>query len=130
MNTTVTAKSATTEGSALADHAAASAHNAIRSTQSAANAALDRLDGQVDTAHDYAAPLINRLSTQAEITARRGVDAMRETSAQIRERALKASDSTVGYIKDEPLKAVLIAAAAGAALMALLSLFGRARSAR
>jgi ElaB/YqjD/DUF883 family membrane-anchored ribosome-binding protein len=73
--------------------------------------------------------LLNRLSNQAEATARRGVEAMRDTSAQIRERALKASDNTVGYIKDEPLKAMLIAAAAGAALMALLGLIGRSRSA-
>jgi ElaB/YqjD/DUF883 family membrane-anchored ribosome-binding protein len=72
--------------------------------------------------------LLNRLANQAEITARRSVEAMRDTSAQIRERALKASDSTVGYIKDEPLKAMLIAAAAGAALMALLGLIGRSRS--
>jgi ElaB/YqjD/DUF883 family membrane-anchored ribosome-binding protein len=129
MNTTVTAKpTTTTEGSMLADRAAASAHNAIHSTQTAANAMLDRLDGQVDSAHDRAVPLLNRLTSQAETTARRGVEAMRDTSTQIRERALKASDSTAGYIKDEPLKAMLIAAAAGAALMALLGLIGRSRS--
>jgi ElaB/YqjD/DUF883 family membrane-anchored ribosome-binding protein len=127
MSTTLTAKPAATEGSILADRAAASAHNAIHSTQTAANAVLDRLDGRVDSAHDRAAPLLNRLSNQAETAARRSVEAMRDTSAQIRERALKASDSTVGYIKDEPLKAMLIAAAAGAALMALLGLIGRSR---
>lgn len=128
MNTTITATPTATEGSMLADRAAASVHNAIHSTQTAANAMLDRLDGRVDSAHDRAAPLLNRLSNQAEATARRGVETMRDTSAQIRERALKASDNTVGYIKDEPLKAMLIAAAAGAALMALLGLIGRSRS--
>ena len=45
----------------------------------------------------------------------------------VRERALRASDSTVNYIKDEPVKAILIAAAVGAALMALVSLMGRSR---
>ncbi len=51
--------------------------------------------------------------------ARRGVDAVRDGSQQLRERALRVSDSTVGYIKDEPVKSVLIAAVAGAALFAL-----------
>ena len=59
---------------------------------------------------------------------RRGLDTMRDTSAQVRETALRTSDSTVGYIKDEPVKAILIAAAAGAALMALVSLLARTRS--
>jgi hypothetical protein len=35
----------------------------------------------------------------------------------------------VGYIKDEPVKAMLIAAATGAALMALVGLVSRSRSA-
>ena len=44
---------------------------------------------------------------------------------QLRDRAHRASDGTVNYIKDEPVKAVLIAAATGAALMALVALIGR-----
>ena len=45
----------------------------------------------------------------------------------LRDSADAASNRTVGYIKDEPVKAVLIAAATGAALMALLSLVSHAR---
>jgi ElaB/YqjD/DUF883 family membrane-anchored ribosome-binding protein len=41
---------------------------------------------------------------------------------QVRDQAMRASDGTLNYIKDEPVKAMLIAAAAGAALMALLGL--------
>jgi ElaB/YqjD/DUF883 family membrane-anchored ribosome-binding protein len=52
---------------------------------------------------------------------------MRESSTQIKERALRASDATVMYIKDEPVKSMLIAAAAGAALMALVTLLARDR---
>ena len=84
---------------------------------------------KIESARDQAVPLINRLSSQAETAARRGVDAVRDTSAQVREKALKASDTTVAYIKDEPLKAVLIAAATGAALMALVGLLSRSRNA-
>ena len=53
--------------------------------------------------------------------------AMRNGSQHLREKAVQASDSTIGYIKDEPVKAMLIAAATGAALMAMLSLLTRRR---
>jgi len=129
MNSTVTNQPFSNEATSMADQAADSANSAIRSTQNVANAALDRLANKVENARDQAVPLINRLSSQAETAARRGVDAVRDTSAQLRERAMKASDSTVGYIKDEPVKAMLIAAATGAALMALVSLISRSRRA-
>ena len=117
-----------TDAPNLADQAADRANSAIRSTQNVTNTAFDRLTDKVEDVRDQAAPLINRLSSQAETAARRGLDAVRDTSAQVRETALKASDSTVAYIKDEPLKAMLVAAATGAALMALVSLLGRSRS--
>ena len=110
----------------VADQAADTAQSAIRSTQNVANSAFDRLSDKVDTARDQAVPLINRLSTQAQDVARKSADAVRETSAQLRDRASRAQEQTVGYIKDEPVKAMLIAAATGAALMALVSLATRA----
>jgi len=125
MNTTVTSKPLGQEASNFAEQAADSANSAIRSTQNVANAAFDRLSDKVDSARDQAVPLINRLSTQAEAAARRGADVVKETSAQLREKAIRAQDTTVGYIKDEPVKAMLIAAATGAALMALVSLASR-----
>lgn len=128
MNTTdITSKPLSQEASNFAEHAADTASGAIRSTQNVANAAFDRLSDKVDTAREQAAPLINRLSSQAEAAARRGADAVRETSAQLRDKALRAQDTTVGYIKDEPVKSMLIAAATGAALMALIGLMNRSR---
>jgi ElaB/YqjD/DUF883 family membrane-anchored ribosome-binding protein len=57
----------------------------------------------------------------------RGIDAIRDNSRQWLSRAQQASDSTTDYIKHEPVKAVLIAAATGAALMGLIALFARRR---
>jgi ElaB/YqjD/DUF883 family membrane-anchored ribosome-binding protein len=115
MTTMTRAKPLADEATNIADRAADTATAAIRSTQQVTNAAFDRISDSVDSARERAAPLINRWSSQAETAARRSVDA-------VREKAIHASDVTTGYIKDEPLKAVFIAAAAGAALMALLSL--------
>ena len=128
MNTITSGKPLAQDASRAADTAADSATNAIRSTQGVANAAFDHLSDKVEDVRSQAAPLINKLTTQAQEAARRSVDAVRETSAQLKDRALRASDATVGYIKDEPVKSMLIAAATGAALMALLSLVTRSRS--
>ena len=116
------------QSNALVDQAAASADRAIKSTQRVANDALDSLSGSVHELRDQAAPALNRSSEQIAALAQRGVDAVRNRSQQLRDKALRASDTTVGYIKDEPVKAMLIAAATGAALMALLGLLTRSRN--
>jgi ElaB/YqjD/DUF883 family membrane-anchored ribosome-binding protein len=76
---------------------------------------------------DRAQPVIDRLIKSAEHLARRGIDGARDSSQQLRERAAHATDTTVSYIKDEPVKSMLIAAAAGAALMAVVSLLSHSR---
>ena len=121
---------ATNDAPNLADQAADTANSAIRSTQDVANTAFDRLSDKVESVRERAAPAIDRLASQAEFAARRGMDAVRDTSAQLRESAMNASAATVGRIQDRPVQSMLIAAAAGAALMALLGLWGRARDAR
>lgn len=109
----------------LVDHAAQSADEAIRSTQRVANEALDGLASTVQDTRDRAAPVLNRITDQASDLAHRGADTLRQGSQQLREKAKHASESTVTYIKQEPVKAMLIAAATGAALMALVSLMSR-----
>jgi len=103
------------------------ADEAIRSTQRVANEALDSLAGSVLDLRHQAAPLLNRANERAIALARRGVEAVRDSSHQLRERALRASDSTTNYIRGEPVKSILVAAVAGAALMALIELLVRSR---
>jgi len=72
--------------------------------------------------------MINRAGEQASAFAQRGVNAVLDSSQHLRDSAQRASDNTVMYIKDEPLKSMLIAAATGAALMALVGMLSRSRS--
>jgi ElaB/YqjD/DUF883 family membrane-anchored ribosome-binding protein len=44
---------------------------------------------------------------------------------RLRERASEASERAIAYARDEPVKTLLIAAAAGALLMGLLTLMAR-----
>lgn len=115
------------QSNGLVDQVAQTADNAIRSTQQLANSALDSLAGSVQDVRHEAAPLLNRAGEQASALAQRGVNAVRDSSLRLRDSAVQAKDGTVLYIKDEPLKSMLIAAAAGAALMALVGLLSRSR---
>ncbi len=127
MSTTPSIKSIADQGQELADSAATKAQAGIRSTQRAADAALDKLSAGVEEVREQTTPLITRVSSQAEAAARRGMEAVRDTSQALRERAARASDSAVGYVKDEPVKAMLIAAATGALLMGLVAMLSRNR---
>ena len=76
---------------------------------------------------DGAAASANHAGEQALGAAQRGVSALRDGSQHMVDRAHRASESTVTYIREEPMKSMLIAAAAGATLMALMSLLTRSR---
>ena len=115
------------QANVLADRTAQSADKTIRATQRVANDALNTLAGSVEDMRQQAAPLLNRATEQVNTLAQHGMDTLRDTSQQLREQALRVTDSTEGYVKEEPVKAMLIAAATGAALMALLSLMTRSR---
>ncbi|APW42983.1 hypothetical protein [Rhodoferax saidenbachensis] len=73
------------------------------------------------------APLLDRATEQAGALAQRGLHAVQDSAQQLREKAAHSGEVTVRYIQSDPVKAVLIAAATGAALMALISLASRSR---
>jgi ElaB/YqjD/DUF883 family membrane-anchored ribosome-binding protein len=90
----------------------------------------------VDQAADVARPVVSSLSqaasqaaSHAEELTRRGIERARAATLAAREQCARAGDQAVGYIKDEPVKAVLMAAAAGAATALLLAWLSRSRSA-
>jgi ElaB/YqjD/DUF883 family membrane-anchored ribosome-binding protein len=122
-----TAKSFGQTASNVGDEAASTADSAIKSTQRATDQAFESLSNKVDDLRSQAGPMINRMSAKAEDAAKRGMEVMRDSTQQLRERAQRAGDTTVAYVKDEPVKSMLIAAATGAVLMGLISLMGRSR---
>lgn len=101
-------RSLTDSAGDAAARAAQTTDQAIRSTQRAANHALDRLSDVVQQApvalHDGAA--------RAEELARR-------SAAALRDQAQAATAHTRGVIEHDPIKSVVIAAALGAGLTAL-----------
>jgi ElaB/YqjD/DUF883 family membrane-anchored ribosome-binding protein len=104
------------------DAGARLAEDTLRSVQRSADQTLGKLSSAAQDLHQQVSPLIDRVSGQASALAQRSAEAMRERSLQLRDQALRASDHTLNYIRDEPVKSMLIAAATGAAVMALFSL--------
>jgi ElaB/YqjD/DUF883 family membrane-anchored ribosome-binding protein len=90
-----------------------------------ADRVLDKLSDTAQDLRHEVSPLLDRAGERAEALARRSSDAIRERTQQLRQQTLRASENTVNYIRAEPVKSVLIAAAAGVALVALLGLLRR-----
>lgn len=114
----------------LADRAAVKAESAIDSTRKAVNSGLDSLESGVDELRSAAPTAFSRAAAQVEELTRRSVDRARDAGQQVKEQVTRAQDVSVGYIRDEPVKSVLIAAATGAAVAILVGWLARSRSDR
>lgn len=106
----------------------ATADNSINAVKKAADSALDGIAQAASGLRADVAPMIRQAADQASDLAHRGADAVRHSAQNLRDTADAATARTRDYIKDEPVKAVLIAAATGAALMALFSLVSHSRN--
>ena len=93
---------------------------ALKAAERDAHAAIDSAVDGLTSAYGDAKPMLSRVSQRARDAASDGYDAAREQAAALRERGQKAVDSTRGYVSEEPIKALLIAAAVGAAVIALV----------
>jgi ElaB/YqjD/DUF883 family membrane-anchored ribosome-binding protein len=93
----------------------ASVNNIVKQGQTLANKAADKAD---DLRGD-AMPAVKKATNQARTIGQQGIDAVSDAISQARDAASDASDSIVAYTKKNPVKALAIAAAAGALLYAV-----------
>lgn len=112
-------------GGAAADKAADTLKDGLRTAGQGLGRAADSAASKVDQWRDEASPMLEKASVRVQEVGQKGMDALADASKQLRDRAAEASDVAVAYAKDEPMKALLIAAAAGALLMGLLSMMVR-----
>ncbi len=114
----------------LAHEAADNTTRALQSTRRNAVHGVEKLDDQLQQWGADAAPAIERATDNAAQWARRSAQQLRDGSQQLQAKARHAADGTQQYVRDQPVKSVLIAAGVGALLMGLLSLFARPDSRR
>jgi ElaB/YqjD/DUF883 family membrane-anchored ribosome-binding protein len=85
----------------------------------------DGATSMLDATTDAAGKVMSTVSSEAHNLANRSSQMLHDGTAQVRKQAEAARDATRGYIQQDPMKAVLIAAAAGAGLVLLGSLLTR-----
>lgn len=112
----------------LADRAAVRAEDAIAATREATANTLDKLQAGVERLHEKSPSAISRAAAHVDDFTQRLGERARETTAHARERAHEAGDRAVAHVRDEPVRSVLMAVAAGAALAALVSYVATRRS--
>ena len=115
------------QGQDLANKTADKVQGAVQSTQDAANKAMSKASDKATELKSDAAPMLDKVTDQAQKLMQQGREVLHDTTQRVREKAVQASDMAVGYTKDEPMKALLIAAATGALLMGLVSMMARSR---
>lgn len=117
--------STTATGSTGSVQAGQATEAAIRSTQAHATEVVNGLSAGAQQLRDQAVPLLSRAADQTSAMAKRAVHAVQDGAESILDRAHDVSYTTKQYIRVEPVKSMLIAAATGAALMALIGLLSR-----
>jgi ElaB/YqjD/DUF883 family membrane-anchored ribosome-binding protein len=111
--------------SQFADDASKSANEAIDSTRNYAQNAVNAAGEKVRDLRREAEPAVEQIAARVQQAVQRGLEAASATSARAQRRLEEAADVTGKYISDQPVRSVLIAAAAGAAITALIVLASR-----
>ncbi len=109
----------------IAERMTHSASQAIQTTQHAADQALDAVDDTVHTLHVQASRSLDKAAQGANAIAQQSAQSVQDATRRLRDTAMQVTDGTTRYVQNEPVKSVLMAAAAGAVLMALFSLLTR-----
>ena len=119
MNTT------TKTPSQLADDARQTANDAVESTRAYAQNAVNAAGEKVRDLRREGEPGVEQLAARVQQAVQRGLDAASTTTTRAQRRLEAAADVTGRYISDQPVRSVLLAAAAGAAITALIVLASR-----
>jgi ElaB/YqjD/DUF883 family membrane-anchored ribosome-binding protein len=108
------------KGQAFADKAADKVQNGIRSAQQGANSAASSASNKVESMRSATGPAIDSASDTAQSIFRQAIDAVSDATRKAQDLAADTQDSVVTYTRQKPVKALLIAAAAGAVLVTLV----------
>lgn len=120
MNTTKTP-------SQLADDLRQTANDAVETTRAYAQNAVNAAGEKVRDLRREGEPGVEQLAARVQQAVQRGLDAASTTTTRAQRRLEAAADVTGRYISDQPVRSVLIAAAAGAVITALIVLASRRR---
>jgi len=108
-----TVKTLGKQGPAVAD-------TAIDKAQSGIREAGATLANKVDEIRGDATPGFRQAAARAQAMGKRGLDAVTDAAGRARDSVSSASQSIIDYTKENPVKALAIAAASGALLVTIV----------
>jgi ElaB/YqjD/DUF883 family membrane-anchored ribosome-binding protein len=111
----------------LADELRHSASDAVESTRAYAQNAVNAAGEKVRDLRRDTEPAMEQLAARVQQAVQRGLESASRTSARAQHQFGQAADRTGQYIADQPVRAILLAALAGAAVTALLVLATRSQ---
>jgi ElaB/YqjD/DUF883 family membrane-anchored ribosome-binding protein len=117
------------KGNELAEKAAAKADKAIATSQHAVADAEKTIQAGLRQVKEAVPITLSRAASQAEELARSGIDKARAAGSTVAVKANRVGEQTADYVRSEPTKALLMAAAAGAAATLLVTWATRRRDA-
>jgi ElaB/YqjD/DUF883 family membrane-anchored ribosome-binding protein len=117
------------KGNELAEKAAAKADKAITTSQHAIADAEKTIQAGLRQVKEAVPITLSRAASQAEELARSGIDKARAAGSTVAVKANRVGEQTADYVRSEPTKALLMAAAAGAAATLLVTWATRRRDA-
>jgi ElaB/YqjD/DUF883 family membrane-anchored ribosome-binding protein len=82
--------------------------------QSFADQAGNKISNTVENLRGGATATIDKVAGKAQAMAKQSTEAVGNATQQVRERAAGVSDGIIAYTKENPIKALLFAGAAGA----------------
>jgi ElaB/YqjD/DUF883 family membrane-anchored ribosome-binding protein len=114
-------------GQTIADRAAGKVQDGIRDAQQTAKDAGNTLSNKIEDLRSEAGPTLSKVVGRAQSIGRQGMDAVSDAAQRARTFSANASDLVIDYTKENPVKALLIAAATGAAILGLIKVLKDSR---
>jgi ElaB/YqjD/DUF883 family membrane-anchored ribosome-binding protein len=124
MDLTGTTNDFSKQGQELADKATNKVQGGIQDAKRTVNRAADQLSRKADDFGSESKPWIKKAAQQTNAFAQSVGDA----TQRIRDSASQASESATAYARENPVKAILIAAASGVVLATLFNMISRSRN--
>ncbi len=108
------------KGQGFADKTADKLQGGIRDAKQGVDSAASAASKKVESMRSGVGPAIDKTSDRARGLLSQGVDAVSDATRKAQDFAADAQDSIVTYTREKPVKALLMAAAAGAVLVTLV----------
>jgi ElaB/YqjD/DUF883 family membrane-anchored ribosome-binding protein len=108
------------KGQAFADKAADKLQSGIRDAKQGVDSAASAASNKVESVRSATGSAVNKASDNAKGLLSQGIDAVSDATRKAQDFASDTQDSIVVYTREKPVKALLIAAAAGAVLITLI----------